>query len=82
MEGTGYGILAAFGLGIVQKHVFKRLPNWAIPWTNLILTSGVGIAMTGDVKQGIEFGVQAAGGATLGHSMLKQPVKKVTGRSI
>ena len=82
MDNTGYGILAAFGLGLVQKHVFKRLPNWAIPWTNFILTSGVGIAMTGDIKQGVEFGVQAAGGAMLGHGLIKQPVKEATGRSI
>lgn len=82
MDNTGYGILAAFGLGLVQKHVFKWLPNWSIPWTNLVLTSAVGYAMTGDVKQGIEWGIGAAGGATLGHSLVKGPIKEKTGYSI
>jgi hypothetical protein len=77
-----WGMLAAFGAGMVQKHLFKKLPNSAIPWINLGLMTGVGYATTGDISAGVTFGIQSAGGATLGHSMLKAPLSKTKLRNI
>ena len=77
-----WGMLAAFGAGLVQKHVFKKLPNAAIPWINLGLMTGVGYATTGEIGAAVTFGIQSAGGATLGHSMLKGAVSKTKIKNI
>jgi hypothetical protein len=71
-----WGMFAAFGAGLVQKHVFKKLPNKAIPWINLALMTGVGYATTGDINLGVEFGIRSTAGATLGHSMAKGALSK------
>lgn len=76
MEAGGWGTALAFGLGLFQKHVIKKLPNKVIPWTNLLITSGLGYAMTGDFQAGLTFGVQSTGGAILGHQMLKGATSK------
>lgn len=79
---TGWGMLANLGAGLIQKHLFKKLPNNFIPWINLGLSTGVGYAMTGDIRLGIQFGVGAAMGATGLHQLAKTALSKTKAMNI
>lgn len=66
------------GLGIVQKHVIKRLPNDLIPYINVVVGSVLAPAFGLPVEIGAATGI----GATGIHQSVKIPVRKVTGKSI
>ena len=79
MDNSGWGTLLSFGLGIVQKHVFKKLPNNIIPYTNFALTAATAGLVTGDWQLGLQIGAQGALQATGAHQVLKSGGKKLTG---
>lgn len=76
--------LATMGFGLIQKHLFTKLPNNIIPWVNTAACVGVAYA-TGDnmsVGGALETGIAWSGIATLGHQAVKVPVKKAAGISL
>jgi len=77
-----WGALALFGLGMIQKHAIKKLPNRAIPWINLALGTAVGYATTGTVETAIQFGAASATMATGGHQLLKTALDRTPVRRL
>lgn len=69
---------STFGLGLVQKHVIKRLPNNLIPYINVVLGTVLAPAFGLPPETGAMTGL----GATGIHQSVKIPVRKVTGKSI
>lgn len=80
--------LATIGFGLFQKHVLKRLPNNAIPWVNTAACIGTAFAaqasgnLDGGTAEAIKAGIAWSGIATLGHQVVKVPIKNKSGRSI
>lgn len=66
------------GLGLVQKHVIKRLPNNLIPYINVIVGSVLAPAFGIPAETGAGVGLAATGL----HQAVKIPVKSATGKSI
>lgn len=66
------------GLGMVQKHVIKKLPNNLIPYINVVLGSVLAPAFGLPPEMGAATGIAATGV----HQTVKIPVKKITGKSI
>lgn len=76
---AGWGTLLSFGTGLIQKHLFKKLPNNIIPYTNFALTTVVAGLVTGDWQLGLQIGVQSSVQATGAHQVLKSAGRKATG---
>lgn len=76
MFDSGWGTLLSLGAGLVQKHLFKKLPNNVIPYTNFALTTVVGGLVTGDWQLGLQIGAQGALQATGVHQVAKTAMKK------
>jgi hypothetical protein len=73
--------LLPFGLGLIQKHVIRRLPNDVIPYVNTAVTIGGYGLMTGDWGAAVDVGLKASGVATLAHQAIKAPIRYKTGLS-
>lgn len=69
---------STIGLGLVQKHVIKKLPNSLIPYINVVIGSVLAPAFGLPPEVGAATGI----GATGLHQTVKIPVKAVTGKSI
>lgn len=66
------------GLGLIEKHLVTKLPNNAIPYVNAGLGTIVGTIATGDLGQGMQFGVAVSTSATGMHQILKVGLKWLT----
>ena len=82
--------LVNFGLGLVAKHVVRRLPNNVIPYLNVCFSTAVCVARqgltTGDwaaaVVPGVQQGLELAGISTLVHQGVKIPLRSLSGKSV
>jgi hypothetical protein len=74
--------LLPFGLGLIQKHVIRRLPNDVIPYVNTAVSIATVGFMTGDWGEAVKVGAAASGIATVGHQMIKMPIRYKTGISL
>jgi hypothetical protein len=71
----GSGLLG----GLIQKHVFKWLPNKFIPYINVVGSMVAGHYMPGvGAEQGAFIGLASVGT----HQAVKIPAKAATGKSI
>ena len=71
-----FGIL--MGTGVIQKHVFSKLPNNVIPYIQVLL-GGIGGHVTGmGASEGLMLGAASIGA----HQAVKIPTKKITGKSV
>jgi len=66
------------GVGLIQKHVIKRLPNSLIPYINTVIGTVLAPAFGLPPEQGALVGMASVGA----HQTIKIPVKSVTGKSI
>jgi hypothetical protein len=66
------------GLGLVEKHLVKWIPNNSIPYVNAGLGTIVGTLTTGDLGQGMQFGAAVSTSATGLHQILKVGLRWAT----
>ncbi len=79
---AGWTTLGLLGLGLVQKHMVRKLPNNAIPWVNLALGTAVGYMATGSVQAAVQFGGSTAAVATGAHQYVKGALRATPVRGI
>jgi len=72
------GFVTVLVAGLVQKHVFKKLPNNVIPYTSMAIATGGYMLAGAGLKEALGMGVLTGASATGTHQAVKILVRGAT----